>query len=109
MKIQQEINNIINQITQNIPISEIYLFGSYAYGTPTSESDIDLCIITNDNETRKRELVLKIRRAIAAATDIPVDTILYRHDEFYERADLPFTMEYKIKNEGINLYKRKKN
>ncbi len=47
----------------------IILFGSHAYGNPTSESDYDLSIITNDNfipENReeKREISKKYTRAL---------------------------------------------
>lgn len=106
MTIYQEINNIISQINQDVPISEIYLFGSYAYGTPNKSSDIDLCIITYDYESRKRDLIVKIRRSITKATNIPVDILLYKSYEFYDRANLPFTMEFKIKEEGIILYNK---
>jgi len=30
-------------------IKKIYLFGSYAYGRPTKDSDIDLCVIIKNN------------------------------------------------------------
>ena len=106
MTIHQEINNIISQINQDVTISEIYLFGSHAYGTPNKSSDIDLCIITDDYESRKRDLIVKIRRSISNTTNISVDILLYRSSEFYNRANLPFTMEFKIKKEGIILYNK---
>lgn len=30
-------------------LEKIILFGSYAYGTPTEESDLDLYVVTNDD------------------------------------------------------------
>ena len=83
-------------------MSEVYLFRSYAYGTPSESSDIDLCIIADDHKSRKRDLVLKIRKSITKATNILVDILLYRNSEFYDRADLPFSLEFKIKN-TVNL------
>ncbi|WP_407636714.1 nucleotidyltransferase domain-containing protein [Carboxydothermus ferrireducens] len=30
-------------------VERVYIFGSHAYGTPNSESDVDVCIITKDS------------------------------------------------------------
>ena len=35
---------ILKSVNKNI-LKKIYLFGSYAYGNPTEESDIDICVI----------------------------------------------------------------
>ena len=44
-----EINSIIKEITsilvEKYQPDNIILFGSYAYGTPTDDSDVDLLII----------------------------------------------------------------
>ena len=37
---------ILNSTDKNI-IQKVYLFGSYAYGVPTEESDIDIFVITD--------------------------------------------------------------
>ena len=34
----------------------------------------------------------------------PVDLLIYQKNEFYERAGLNTTFEYKIKSEGIKVY-----
>lgn len=50
-------------------LNKIVLFGSYAYGTPHQDSDIDLYVVTNDefipqNYKEKRALVWKVSTAI---------------------------------------------
>ena len=47
---------------------KIILFGSYAYGTPNEDSDIDLYIVTNDdfmpkNWNEKMKIKLKFSKA----------------------------------------------
>lgn len=32
--------------SRNIPVSQIYLYGSYAKGQPNGQSDIDICVIS---------------------------------------------------------------
>ncbi|MBI5399842.1 nucleotidyltransferase domain-containing protein [Candidatus Saganbacteria bacterium] len=38
---------LIGQLNKNIPIKQAYLFGSYAKGQPTTESDIDLALVSS--------------------------------------------------------------
>ena len=49
MKIEPIIENIKDSILKFVPARCIYLFGSYAYGSPTDESDIDIFIVTPDD------------------------------------------------------------
>ncbi|MEG1637684.1 MAG: nucleotidyltransferase domain-containing protein, partial [Cellulosilyticaceae bacterium] len=63
--IEQEVKNLIQVIKDVTHTNKIYLFGSYAYGTPNEDSDIDLCVVTDDTEIRKIDLMKRIRKAIA--------------------------------------------
>lgn len=103
-KTEDEINNLILQITKGIKAREIYLFGSFAHGNPGEDSDIDLCILTDKGNRRKLDILREIRELIAPIMSKPVDVIVYNPDEFYERASLRSTIEYKIKTEGIKVY-----
>lgn len=100
-----EINNIVSQIISGFPTKEIFLFGSYASGREQDESDIDLCVIT-DRAGRKIDLMRQVRRIIAPVAKKAVDIVVYSENEFYERAKLNTTFEYKIKNEGLKLYEK---
>ena len=39
---KEQINVIANQIADKIKTNKIYVFGSYAYGKPEVDSDLDL-------------------------------------------------------------------
>lgn len=104
--VKQEIDNIVEEINKIPDINKIYLFGSYAYGNPDIHSDLDLCILINDNKIRKRELIKQIRKAISKTANIPVDTLVYEKNEFNERATIISSMEYKILYEGVSLYEQ---
>ena len=43
-----ELESLLKEINQVVRASSIYLFGSYAYGEPTEDSDLDICIVTDD-------------------------------------------------------------
>jgi len=61
-----EITQFINLVAEAVDPDKIILFGSYAYGEPTDDSDIDLLVIKNgkdltiDDET---QYVVEIHRA----------------------------------------------
>ena len=64
-KIQKDILNALAPLN----LEKVILFGSYAYGTPHKNSDIDLYVVTNDEFTpqsykEKRALVWKISQTI---------------------------------------------
>ncbi len=42
---KQEIMEINEAIQASLPVERIYLFGSYAYGTPDKDSDFDFYLV----------------------------------------------------------------
>ena len=42
---QAAIQSVVDQIAAGFQPEKIIVFGSYAYGTPRPESDLDLCVI----------------------------------------------------------------
>jgi predicted nucleotidyltransferase len=74
---------------------KIILFGSYAYGTPNEDSDIDLFIFKNNEKTVQRDYKLKLRkeiRPLIAKYKIGFDFIVanerfasQRKDYFYKK------------------------
>lgn len=97
---QNEINSVIHTILEKFNASKIFLFGSYAFGTPTSESDLDLCVIADLRGKRKLDFIRDIRREISITLSGPLDILLYDEDEFNQRSALQNTFEYKILKYG---------
>ena len=59
--------NILSEITATLKqygIEKIILFGSYAYGVPNKESDIDLLVIKNIPENETRDFRIKLKKAL---------------------------------------------
>lgn len=103
-QVSAEIDKLVNQIHAVADVEQIFLFGSYAYGIPTDESDIDLCVITSSNTIRKRDLLKAMRKSISGVATLPVDLLLFNKEEFFDRVNLNATMEHKIATEGVSLY-----
>ncbi|HBQ65196.1 MAG TPA: hypothetical protein DD727_09855 [Clostridiales bacterium] len=86
-----------------MPVTAIYLFGSYAYGTPGDQSDLDIYIVTPDKTKRKIEHLKAARRSFYRHVSSPVDLLVNYQDEFDNRSRNHFTLEYEVANRGVNL------
>ncbi|HDR7782637.1 TPA: nucleotidyltransferase domain-containing protein [Bacillus wiedmannii] len=105
--IKQELDELVDKIKESVPsVRKIILFGSHAYGTPTQDSDFDLCIVIDGVGKRKREMIKAIKWGIVDVMRTPVDLLVYGPDEFNERASRNVTLEYKIAEEGNVLYEK---
>ncbi len=77
---ETEIRQLIDEIVLGYQPEKIYLFGSYANGTPTEDSDLDLFIIKKTN-TRKIHRDSEVRRLFKKYPPIGMDIIIYTPDE----------------------------
>jgi predicted nucleotidyltransferase len=70
-----EIQNVVEQIVGRFRPQKVILFGSYAYGTPTADSDVDLLVVMDTPEPP-----LHMAARIAAAIDhpFPLDVLVLR-------------------------------
>jgi len=85
---------------------KIILFGSYAYGIPTEDSDLDLCIITESAGTKieKKSKIRNALKGIAVAKDILVES-----EEYYlSHSDEKWinTALYDARHKGKVLYEK---
>jgi len=102
--IQAELDKLKELIINAIPVEQIYLFGSYAYGTPQKDSDLDLYVVLKDDaETRELDAVVKILSVIGKVKTKPVDVIANKKSKYLKLATGP-TVERKIAREGIKIY-----
>jgi predicted nucleotidyltransferase len=81
----EKLNNIKDSVLKFVPAKYIYLFGSYAYGNPTEESDIDVYIITPDNINNFSELYTKIIVDLSYKKIFFIDLLLSTESVFNSR------------------------
>ena len=84
---------------------KIYLFGSYAWGYPTEDSDLDLLIVVDDSQEKKHK---RSRPGYEALWGLGIskDLMIYTQHEFDQRANDPSSLMYKILKNGKVLYAR---
>lgn len=81
----------------------IYLFGSYAWGNPTEESDLDLLVIVDCSDEKTYRRPSAGQRALFGL-GIAKDLIVYTREEFERATRDETTLGYKIEKEGALLY-----
>ena len=104
--ISEELNLLRNTLAAKFQVRQIILFGSFAYGNPNVDSDIDVCVIADFSGRRKIEVIREIRRELTDLILSSLDILLYQEHEFKERAALSGSLEYKILHQGVLLYER---
>ena len=103
-KIQNDLDLIKDSVLQAVPAEAIYLFGSYAYGTPNEESDIDIYVVLPDGTLELGELfgeILMFLRKKKKRVDL--DLKLGHSSVFNRRKNGP-TLERVVAQKGTMLY-----
>jgi len=98
---EAEIHDVAQKIIQHYKPERIYLFGSFAWGKPTADSDVDLFIV-KDTQERKFDRQLKVRRIINGS--LPADILVYNKKEVQERIALGDFFIKAILKKGKLLY-----
>ncbi|WP_276779454.1 nucleotidyltransferase domain-containing protein [Treponema succinifaciens] len=102
-EIQQELEEITKSILSVVSVKEIFLFGSYANGTPSENSDFDIYVVIPDNSMRPLDAMTKINMAISKNQKRPVDILVGSQSDFKKRSSLPY-IEKEVFNKGIKIY-----
>jgi len=78
-------------VQKNIPVSAIYLFGSFARGNARKGSDIDLCVVSNifgRDDFKEMVLVNQIAKRVAPEIEaFPVP------EKEFKKGNNPFVIE----------------
>jgi predicted nucleotidyltransferase len=102
--VNEEILSIKDTIVASVDPEKVYLFGSYAYGTPHKDSDYDFYVVLKDDSPIKPLAAMDvIYRSISRTLMTPIDVCANYKNRFDERSIFP-TLERKIVREGLLLY-----
>ncbi len=97
------INEIKNRLVETYNPIAIYVFGSYAWGTPTEDSDLDLLIVVEKSNQKTFQRPLQGQRALFGL-GVSKDLIIYTKEEFEKYSNDITSLCYKIKKDGELLY-----
>ena len=98
---RKEIQAFVDQVVQRFRPRKVILFGSYAYGRPTPDSDVDLLVVM-PHAAPGPQIATRIR--LACPRSFPMDLIVRSPAELVRRLRMgdPFVAE--VTSKGIVLH-----
>ena len=102
MEANKTIELMANKIARTFRPERIILFGSWARGEQTPDSDVDLLVIM-PQVSDPRALRIAIRRSVNGM-GLPKDIIVLSSAEFEAERGIPGTIAYPADKEGKVLY-----
>jgi predicted nucleotidyltransferase len=102
--VREQLTAIKNIIVATIPVEQIYLFGSYAYGTPDADSDLDLYVVMKDDAPYPPiDAMGMIDKAVFGNKTLPTDILVLKKSRFQYRLTAP-TLEQEVVEKGVLIY-----
>ena len=111
-KIDKYIEIMLNILKEIINPKKIMIFGSYVYGKPNEDSDLDLLIVIDKDEIPKNydeklEIKAEIRKLIRDINKkIAIDLIVFTVPEYQEFINSNSSFSREILEKGKILYEK---
>jgi predicted nucleotidyltransferase len=99
-----KIADIVKKIVSGYNPDKIILFGSYANGKPTEDSDLDLMVIKATDLPRPQRTI-QVRKMLYGAM-VPIDLIVYTPKEIADSQENKLSFVSEVLNTGKTLYER---
>ena len=100
----EQLKRIITPIAQKHGIPAVFLFGSYARGTATEDSDIDLLIDTANTEIKSLLHLGALYCELEEAFKKPIDLITIRSLEQFTDSIYDMRFRETVQKERMTIY-----
>ena len=100
-----KIKELVNCIVEKIHPLKVYLFGSFAEGKNTANSDYDFYVVISDDvNTNTNTLMVEAQKSMRHRKNRSVDVIVNTVKTFDDRKDKMFTLEREVFGKGVLIY-----
>jgi len=99
---EKTLHEIVERLVEAAKPSRVILFGSYGRGDANEDSDLDLMVIEQQVDNTGKEMI-RLHKVVGDV-GIGVDLLVYTEEEFLRRSQVPGTLLYWAKKEGIAMY-----
>ena len=80
--LEELLEEITISITSHYPQAQVILFGSFARGDYTKDSDFDICVLLPEITENISDMRVDIACTVRRVFPMPFDVLLYTFDEF---------------------------
>lgn len=102
-RVEDNLAEIINRLVREFKPEKIILFGSYAWGNPQANSDLDILIILKSSDIPPTRRAAKAYRCLQGLK-FPVEVIVSTLKEVEKFRSVPSSLTHKILDKGKILY-----
>ncbi len=102
-KLQAVIDSAVERLVAEFHPEQVWLFGSYAWGEPTPDSDLDFLVVVSESD---QSPLKRAQRAHHCLGDLEMskDVLVKTRADFDRFRDVRPSLTYKIVNEGRLLH-----
>jgi len=97
------LEEIVRRLVEALKPEQIILFGSYAYGEPNKDSDVDLLIIVSDSDESRYRRSCQAYRALRGIM-IPTDLLVLTRAEVEYKVNVLSSLISQAVRQGRVLY-----
>ncbi len=101
---EKKIAEVAEKIAEKCQPQKIILFGSWAWGKPTKDSDVDLFIVKETDNTRKTAMEID---GLVFPRHFPIDFVVYTPSQLKRELGIEEPFVSKIAMDGKILYEKK--
>ncbi len=109
IRLSDELETQIQDALRPLRPEKVILFGSYAWGQPTEDSDIDLYVVTQDDFMpatwrQKRDIVRAVsNRILDLRTRYAIDLLVHTRPMHRKFVEIDSSFARQIMEEGVRL------
>lgn len=102
---KETINTVVSRLVETYNPVEIYIFGSYAWGHPDEESDLDVAVVIDEYTQDPHVTLVEGYRALRGLR-LSKEILVFSKQEFGSLSEDPARFCFKIKHDGKKVYAR---
>jgi predicted nucleotidyltransferase len=102
-EVQAAIDTAVERLVAEFQPEQIWLFGSYAWGEPRQDSDLDFVVVVPESDERP---IKRMQRAAGCLAGLGManDVVVKTREEFDRFCDVTASLTHKVTREGSLLY-----
>ena len=84
-------------------LADVRLFGSYARGDATEDSDVDVCVLIEDLTHREKVEAVELAAMVALPTGLTLSALVMSPPELQRLRDIEARLALDIDREGLSV------
>lgn len=100
---KQQIEEVKQRLIKTYDPLAIYIFGSYAWGHPTEDSDLDLLVVVDQYKHDRYQDLIEGHKSLIGM-DLSKDILLYTKEQFEESVVDTLSLCYKVFKDGNKIF-----